>query len=424
MSRVKKPLSYLDLDRANPTATLFEKIFRDSVDYRKEIDDVFDAIVLTDPTLATKDAESALKNQLITIPKEDPNKRTTYIFIARIIGRDSPHLFLPDPLEFNVTNDEECKKRYHNLLQLHTKVTANGLSALELPAKGDTVQIRLAKGDYVYKTAFCNDYLGVIAKASSTPEVVEKLKADEEGAKGAFKKNKPMPNIKPSATEYSGPLLVRRSDGLLTIGKWNQGVTPANFWKDFIKRFQDYVSAKYPELGLNTQSNGATRDLASAAKTSNGARVSGSKHGAALALDLKINTKTYGSYAGYAETNPKLATDKKLTNAIIDFMKLTEQSNLVWGGTFGGGAKSKDKLPTGKGITEFHHFEFKDSYMPTLFEPYEADLNHFGFTASQFTSTKELSKLYEALLNSKPAQAVAAADQEAAKDHSPVDNAG
>jgi hypothetical protein len=62
--------------------------------------------------------------------------------------------------------------------------------------------------------------------------------------------------------------------------------------------------------------------------------------------------------------------------------------------------------------------------MPTLFEPYEADLNHFGFTASQFTSTKELSKLYEALLNSKPAQAVAAADQEAAKDHSPVDNAG
>ena len=193
MARVKKPLSYLDLDRANPTATLFEKIFRDSVDYRKEIDDVFEAIVLTDPTLATKDAEHALRNQLVTIPKEDPNKRTTYIFIARIIGRDSPHLFLPDPLEFNVTDDEECKKRYHNLLQLHTKVTANGLSVSELPAKGDTIQIRLVKGDYVYKTAFCNDYLGVITKASSTPEVIEKLKANEEGAKGAFKKNKPMP---------------------------------------------------------------------------------------------------------------------------------------------------------------------------------------------------------------------------------------
>ena len=62
-----------------------------------------------------------------------------------------------------------------------------------MPAKGDTIQIRLVKGDYVYKTAFCNDYLGVITKASSTPEVIEKLKANEEGAKGAFKKNKPMP---------------------------------------------------------------------------------------------------------------------------------------------------------------------------------------------------------------------------------------
>ena len=68
MAGVKKPLSYLDLDRANPTTTLFEKLFRDSVDYKKEIDDVFEAIVLTDPTLATKSAESALKNQLITIP--------------------------------------------------------------------------------------------------------------------------------------------------------------------------------------------------------------------------------------------------------------------------------------------------------------------------------------------------------------------
>jgi hypothetical protein len=192
MAGVKKPLSYLDLDRANPTATLFEKLFRDSVDYKKEIDDVFEAIVLTDPTLATKDAESALKNQLFTIPAENPNSRTTYIFIARIIGRDSPHLFLPDPLEFNVTNDEECKKRYHNLLQLHTKVTANGLSVSEMPAKGDTIQIRLVKGDYVYKTAFCNDFLGVTVKASSTPEVAEKLKKNEEGAKGAFKKNKPI----------------------------------------------------------------------------------------------------------------------------------------------------------------------------------------------------------------------------------------
>ena len=173
-------------------------------------------------------------------------------------------------------------------------------------------------------------------------------------------------------------------------------------------------------MGLDTKSNGATRDLAQAAYTKNGARAAGSKHGAALALDLKLNTKTYGRYVGYRQTNPKLATDKKLTNAILDFMKLPEQKNLRWGGTFSGGASSKDKLAVGKGITEFHHFEFEDSYMPTLFEPYESDLSHFGITSSQLTSTKELGKLYVALLNSKPEQKAVATNQEAAKDHTPT----
>jgi hypothetical protein len=49
----------------------------------------------------------------------------------------------------------------------------------------------LVKGDYVYKTAFCNDFLGVTVKASSTPEIIEKLKANEESAKGAFKSSTP-----------------------------------------------------------------------------------------------------------------------------------------------------------------------------------------------------------------------------------------
>ena len=44
MAGVKNPLSYLDLDRANPTAVILEKTFRDAVEYKKEIDDGFDAI--------------------------------------------------------------------------------------------------------------------------------------------------------------------------------------------------------------------------------------------------------------------------------------------------------------------------------------------------------------------------------------------
>ena len=53
MAGVKNPISFLDLDRAKPTATLLEKVFRDATDYTKEIDSIFDAVVLTQPTLGS-----------------------------------------------------------------------------------------------------------------------------------------------------------------------------------------------------------------------------------------------------------------------------------------------------------------------------------------------------------------------------------
>ena len=319
MAGVKKPLSYLDLDRANPTTTLFEKLFRDSVDYKKEIDDVFEAIVLTDPTLATKSAESALKNQLITIPAEDPNKRTTYIFIARIIGRDSPHLFLPNPLEFNVTNDEDCKKRYHNLLQLHTKVTANGLSVSEMPAKGDTVQIRLVKGDYVYKTAFCNDFLGVTTKASSTPEVIEKLKANEEGAKGAFNNS----NIaRESGANQPATSYYKFSKDLSVLEKEAEGA-----FQDFFDelRKEDYTETiTSTKRSVKHQWNLATGRLKSAGQVADPCN---SDHQYGYALDLN-----------FTDPNDVFISKKNTNNGTVnssDWQKVADiasKHNIEWQG--------------------------------------------------------------------------------------------
>lgn len=423
MAGVKNPLSYLDLDRANPTAVILEKTFRDAVEYKKEIDDGFDAIVLTEPTLASKDADAVLNNIASRDEDKNSSSRSTYCCMVRILGDDSPHNFLPDPFDFYLTDDEECQKRYSNLLQMHTMLTLSKISNADRPEKGDIVRLKLAKNQRSFSTKFAKDYNGIkIKKNAAPPELRRKAEKLEENAKKPFKKGKIKKKIvtpqKTGTIEYSGPLLIRRSDGLLTIGRWNVGVTPPNFWKDFIKRFQNYVSNAYPELGLDTKTNGATRDLASAAKTNNAARASGSKHGAALALDLKINTQLYGNYKGYKQTNPKLATDKKLTNIIIDFMNLPEQENLIWGGTFGGGARKKNQLATGRGVTEFHHFEFKDSYMPVLFSKFEDDLNILGFTSSQMTSTKELAKLYVTLLNSKPLRVASASSRDVgSKDH-------
>ena len=184
----RKPFSFNQFDGVNPTARLFEKIMRDAVDYTKEIDDVFDAIVLTEPTLASANADAIISNKVKSQQEKDSSKVTNYIFIVRIIGPDSPHNFLPDPIDFYVTNDEECKKRYHNLLQLHTKVSAKGLSDLELPSKGDQVQIKLKKSDYVYDTQWSRDFMGITSRAAANSEVKKRL---VKNASNAFKSSTP-----------------------------------------------------------------------------------------------------------------------------------------------------------------------------------------------------------------------------------------
>lgn len=183
----RKPFSFNQFDGANPTSRLFEKIMRDAVDYTKEIDDVFDAIVLTEPTLASDNADAIISNKVKSQQEKDSSKVTNYIFIVRIIGPDSPHNFLPDPIDFYVTNDKECKIRYHNLLQLHTKVSAKGVTNQELPSKGDQVQIKLKKSDYVYDTQWSRDFMGIISRAAANSEVKKRL---QENARGAFKGGK------------------------------------------------------------------------------------------------------------------------------------------------------------------------------------------------------------------------------------------
>jgi hypothetical protein len=231
MAGIKKPLSYLDLDRANPTSTLFEKLFRDAVDYKKEIDNVFDALVLTEPTLASREADAVVANKIRTTEEKDATRTTNYIFIARILGRDSPHNLLPDPIDFNITDDEECKKRYHNLLQLHTKVSANGLSDSELPSQGDTVKIRLSNGVYSFDTSFSRDFLGIASRATTSPQRTSKLEENNGNAKDAFKKNKPIPlsstgpgtaiinlsNSLPEITAADGIISGTSLDGLTSV---------------------------------------------------------------------------------------------------------------------------------------------------------------------------------------------------------------
>lgn len=191
MAGVSSPLSYLDLDRANPTAVILEKTFRDAVEYKKEIDDGFDAIVLTEPTLASKDADAVLNNIASRDEDKNSSSRSTYCCMVRILGDDSPHNFLPDPFDFYLTDDEECQKRYSNLLQMHTMLTLSKISNADRPEKGDIVRLKLAKNQRSFSTKFAKDYNGIkIKKNAAPPELRRKAEKLEENAKKTFKKGK------------------------------------------------------------------------------------------------------------------------------------------------------------------------------------------------------------------------------------------
>lgn len=191
MSGVRNPISYLDLDRANPTAVILEKTFRDAVEYKKEIDDGFDAIVLTEPTLASKSADAVLNNLAEKEQDKDSSSRSTYCCMVRILGPDSPHHLLPDPFDFYLTDDEECQKRYSNLIQMHTMLTLSKISNADRPEIGDIVRLKMAKAQRSFSTKFAKDYRGIKTKKNAASrEFREKAEKLEQNSKKQFKKKK------------------------------------------------------------------------------------------------------------------------------------------------------------------------------------------------------------------------------------------
>ena len=202
-----------------------------------------------------------------------------------------------------------------------------------------------------------------------------------------------------NAQPYSGPLVSERN-GKKYLGDPSIGLSPPGFWDKFRSDLNTYIQKNYPDLGFEIANLGVIRDLEAAADAGdNTARVSGSKHGAGLAQDCYMHTKKYGKYTSYKKMNPILAKDQKLVDTIISFVNNNYSDKLVWGGSFGsGGNLSAGKLPKGRGITEFHHFEFKSSLMPSFFAPQEEELAKLGMASSEITSTKSLANLYNRVL--------------------------
>ena len=131
-----------DFDTGAGSYNLFENAMRKAIDYDANVSDIFEAKVLTRPTLITRSPDSVSF-------KVEPGKSQTFAFMARILGTNSPHRFLSDPCKIEDTeNNPESRRKAFNLIQMHTKVFMQTDSQTPLPEIGDIVKLKLERGSY------------------------------------------------------------------------------------------------------------------------------------------------------------------------------------------------------------------------------------------------------------------------------------
>ncbi len=130
-----------DFDTGAGSYNLFENAMRKAIDYDANVSDIFEAKVLTRPTLITRSPDSVSF-------KAEGDKSQTFAFMARILGTNSPHRFLSDPCKIEDTTDEKSRRKAFNLIQMHTKVFMQTDSQTPLPEIGDIVKLKLERGSY------------------------------------------------------------------------------------------------------------------------------------------------------------------------------------------------------------------------------------------------------------------------------------
>jgi hypothetical protein len=132
----KQSQLFNDFDTPNGSYNLFQNAMRKAIDYDANISDIFEAKVLTRPTLVTKQPGS------VRFKVAEEGKTETFAFMARILGTNSPHRFLEDPCKIEDTENAESRS------QMHTKVFMQTNSQSPLPEIGDVVKLKLERGSY------------------------------------------------------------------------------------------------------------------------------------------------------------------------------------------------------------------------------------------------------------------------------------
>jgi hypothetical protein len=192
----KNYFSFSQFDELGDAMGLFYETIKGAFNYDSlEGKDVFDAIVLTEPIPMSIDqidsfipsppspgsVVGAARNLLGIDDDEIPK----FIFKAKIIGLDSPHLFRPDVCDQEVLKELEAQQKVQDVLDMFIDVIAIG--ATEKPSKGNIIKVRLEPGSYKYNLQSC-EYVGLVTDQSNTVTNIIASQTTEcaEGAAGAF----------------------------------------------------------------------------------------------------------------------------------------------------------------------------------------------------------------------------------------------
>ena len=168
-----------DFDTGAGSYNLFENAMRKAIDYDANVSDIFEAKVLTRPTLVTKQPSN------VRFKVGEDGKTETFAFMARILGTNSPHRFLEDPCRIEDTKELEYRRKAFNLIQMHTKVFMQTDSQNPLPEIGDIVKLKLERGSY---GSFKTDRAEFVKEESKGKED-NKLKKECVSVASSFKKD-------------------------------------------------------------------------------------------------------------------------------------------------------------------------------------------------------------------------------------------
>ena len=162
MARKNRSFEFELFDSPDGAYSVFENSLRSGMEYDANIEDQFDAVVLTRPTKVTFDPK------FISFKATDDSEM--FAFMVRVLGDKSPHKFLPNPCLLYELNTADAQRRAFNLIQQHTKVIMPAAKDEPLPGINSIVRVALERNRRgSFKTDVTKQFISIVNSDPKPP---------------------------------------------------------------------------------------------------------------------------------------------------------------------------------------------------------------------------------------------------------------